>query len=118
MPTALLLSLLTATSLPARADVDPEPPQKKGIMVRLVAKKSTYKLDLGGKKKEDFVADARAGTAAPPSVDLELVITNYTNETIRIRTTGSTNRMTLKLEGDWAIDAPGMMVNVPPGYST
>src|SRR3954451_619193 len=110
--TALLLSALL---LPAFADVDPEPHGNKGIVVHLVAKKSTYKLDFGGKKKDDYVNDAKNGSADAPKVDLELVITNYTNEALRIRSTGSTNRLTIKLEGEGAVtgSATSMAVRVP-----
>lgn len=103
MTTALLLSLLA--TLPAQNDDDPEPPPRKGIVVRLVAKKTTYKLDLGGKTKNDYVAAVKKGDVEAPKVELELVITNYTKEAIRLRTTGSTNRLTLKLEGEGAIEA-------------
>src|SRR5262249_11664137 len=103
MTTALLLGLLV--TLPAQSEDDPEPAPKTGIQTRLVAKKSTYKLDLGGKKKDDYVTAAKAGNIDPPKVQLELVITNYTKETIRIRSTGSTNRLTFKLEGDGAVSS-------------
>ena len=105
MTTATLLTLLLA--LPAQAaDDDPEPPMKKGIVARLVAKKSTYKLDLGGKTADDYAAEAKKGNVNPPRVDLALMITNYTSSPVRIRTVGSTNRLTLALKGDGAVEAP------------
>jgi len=100
MTTAMLLSLLVA--LPAQSD-DPEPPTRKGFVTRLVAKKSTYKLDFGGKKKLEYVKGAKQGSEESPKVQLELVITNYTKETVRIRSAGSNTRLTLTLEGDGAI---------------
>jgi hypothetical protein len=112
MTTAMLLSLLAA--LPAQKGEDPEPAQPKGLVTKLVAKKTTYKLDFGGKKKADFVSDAKAGTAEAPKVELELVIINNTKETLRIRKSGSTTRLTLTLKGEGAIEANAGLSGVRP----
>ena len=117
--TSLLLIALFVPAAPAADEDDPEPPVKTGLVTRLVAKKSTYSLDFGGKKKEDYLTAAKAGTLESPKVDLELVIANYTKETIRIRSTGGTNRLMLKLEGDGAVSATVMVdaVRPPTQYS-
>jgi hypothetical protein len=119
---------LTGLLLPAQkvADADPEPPKPGPVGVRLVAKKSTYKLDFGGKSKDEYTRMAKEGSAPPITVDLELVVTNNTKSDIRIRTMGTTTRLTLKLEGDGAVEATptdpmdrpatGYSV-VPPGKS-
>lgn len=107
--TALLLSALVA--LPALAEDDPEPPVKKGIAVRLVAKKSTYNLDFGGMKKDDYVTAARNGTAPAVSVDLEFVITNHTKGNVRIRIGSATSRLALELTGAGAVE--GASAGVP-----
>jgi hypothetical protein len=112
MTIAMLLGLLAA--LPAQKGEDPEPPPQKGIVAKLVAKKRTYKLDFGGKKKEDFVSDAKAGKAEAPKVELELVITNYTNETIRIRKAGTMTQLMLTLKGEGAIESNSGLTGVRP----
>jgi hypothetical protein len=100
--TALLLTALMV--LPAQSD-DPEPPAKKGIFARLVAKKSTYKLDLQGSSADEFKKAAAAGTAAEIPIDVELVIANYTRSVIRVRTTGTSPILTLSLKGKGAAEA-------------
>lgn len=99
MTTATLLALLLA--LPASAaDDDPEPPVKKGIVARLVARKSTYKLDLQGKTAQEYKKAASRGNAAEIPIEVDLVITNRTRETIRVRTTGTSPILTLSLKGE------------------
>jgi len=110
--TALLMSALLV--LPAWADDDPEPPAKKGIVARLVAKKSTYKLDFGGMKKDDYVTAAKNGTAPAVPVDLEFVITNHTKGDVRIRVAGSTARMALELTGAGAVESAAVNPAVRP----
>jgi hypothetical protein len=117
MTTAILLGLTVL--LPAQSGDDPEPAPRKGLVTRLVAKKSTYKLDFGGKKKDDYVNDAKNGTAEAPKVELELVITNYTKENVRIRTASLANRLTLTLKGDGAVSSSVSteFVKVPVQYA-
>jgi hypothetical protein len=112
--TALLLSALMV--LPAQAD-DPEPHGNKGIVVRLVAKKSTYKLDFGGKKKDDYVAAARKGTAAAVPVEMEFVIANYTKREIRVRLNDSASWLALELRGAEAIEAESASTTARPKLS-
>jgi hypothetical protein len=109
--TALLLSALMV--LPAQAD-DPEPPAKKGIVARLVARKVTYKLDFGGIKKDDYVTAAKNGTATPVPVELEFVITNHTKGDVRIRVAGSTARMALELTGAGAVESAAVNAAARP----
>jgi hypothetical protein len=101
--TTLLLTALLV--LPAQANDDPEPPVKKGIVARLVAKKSTYKLDLQGGTADEYKKAIAAGTAAEVSIDVDLVITNHTKGMIRVRTTGTSPALTLSLKGKGAEDA-------------
>jgi hypothetical protein len=112
--TAILLSALL---LPAFADVDPEPPGKKGVVARLVAKKSTYTLDFGGLKKDEYVAAAKNGTAAAVPVELEFVITNHTKGDVRVRLGGAASRIVLELKGNGVIEASSANPTVRPKLS-
>jgi hypothetical protein len=105
----LLIALLLAYQAPAKdEEPDPEPPKPQAIAAKLVAKKKTYKLDLGGRTPAKFRDAVKAGGAnlpAPVSVDLVLVITNNTKNDIRIRTTGTTSRVSLNVSGPNVVSA-------------
>jgi hypothetical protein len=109
LTTTLLTGLLLAGQAPAKKDEpSPEPPPPAPISARLVAKKKTYKLDLGGMTADKFRETVKPGGAnlpAAPAVDLVLIITNNTKNDIRIRTTGATARLSLTLTGPNVVQA-------------
>jgi hypothetical protein len=109
----LLLLGLAAPALPARAD------DKKAddlpVTAKLVAKITTYTLDLGDKKPEEYlklVKDAEKGGnwPKPPAVDLSLELTNTTDKDVTVWVGGDATRLDLDLKGPGAVSiAP----NVP-----
>lgn len=106
--TILLTSLLAQA--PPVADDDPEPPRVAAgpVTLKLVAKKKAYRLDTGGRTAKEYLEAIKAGRAAPVPVELELVITNNTNKTIRVQIRGNeVNRWvtgwTLTLSGKGAV---------------
>jgi hypothetical protein len=112
--TALVLSALLV--LPAQAD-DPEPPARKGIVVRLVAKKTTYKLDYGNYNSETYAKAAREGKVDPVAVEMELVVTNHTKDEVRIQLGATRGRVMLKLNGKGVVEAAkGNFEKYPPGF--
>jgi hypothetical protein len=102
------LTLLTGAllTLNARAidDTDPEPPRANTVFARIVAKKTTYKLDLQGNSPADYKKAAQAGRASAIAIEAELVITNATKNVVRVRVSGAVPKLTLKLEGTGAVD--------------
>jgi hypothetical protein len=104
----LLAGLLLARQAPAKTDEpDPEPPKPAPIAARLVARKKTYKLNLGGQTADKFRAAVKGGANAPEAlaVDLVLVITNNTPNEIRVRTAGSTSRLSFTVKGPNVVQA-------------
>jgi hypothetical protein len=100
---------LLAFQGPAKSeDPDPEPPKPGPVSAKLVAKKKTYKLDLGGMTPAKFRETVKAGGAnlpQAPAVDLEVVITNNTKSDIRVRTTGAVPRMAVSVTGPNVVEA-------------
>jgi hypothetical protein len=92
--TILLGSILLLGTL--GDDDDPEPPRPGPVSLKLVAKKSTYKLDLKG-------LDLKVAA----TVDLELVITNTSKSAIRVRTAGASPRLALTLKGPKVVEGTG-----------
>lgn len=103
MTSLMLVALLVAPA--QRADDDPEPPGKKGIVARLVARKATYKLDLQGGTLEAYKKAIAQGTATPIPVEVDLVITNHHKAPVRVRLTGTSPELTLSLAGKGAEEA-------------
>jgi hypothetical protein len=104
----LLLAFLPAFSAQAKAEEpNPEPPPPAPVTVKLVAKKKTYKLDLGGLTAAKFRQRVKAGNDLPqaPTLDMVLVITNNSKNPIRIRSTGSTTRVMLEVTGPDVVQA-------------
>jgi hypothetical protein len=118
----LLTALLLALQAPVKdEEPNPEPPPPAPVSARLVAKKKTYKLDLGGMTAAKFRDTVKAGGAnmpQAPTVDMALVIKNNTKNTIRIRTTGSTSRVSINLSGPNVVEGSVVepRVRLPIGY--
>jgi hypothetical protein len=81
------------------------------VEAKLVAKKATYKLDLGGKSAEEFkkALDEAATTheyPIPPQVDLVLELTNTSDQEVQVKVGGTANVVTLDLKGKGAVSVP------------
>jgi hypothetical protein len=81
------------------------------VEAKLVAKKATYKLDLGGKTAEEFKKAVEAGATSgdyPPSpqVDLELELVNTSDKDVQVKVGGTTTIITLDLKGPGALSVP------------
>jgi hypothetical protein len=125
----LVTGLVLALPAPAE-EPDPEPPKPGPVSVRLVARKKTYRLNLGGMTAEKFRARVKAGGAnlpEAPAVDLVLIIRNNTRGPIRVRTAGASNRVALNVTGPNVVAATVNEVPTPtraryvalePGMST
>jgi hypothetical protein len=107
---AILPSVLLLTPIVwAVDDTDPEPPQPGPVSLRVVAKKTTYKLDMAGLSPEEYRKAIANHTVKAPPVDLELVVTNNTKSEIRVKTRGSKVNQwlvwhSLKLTGPGVVD--------------
>lgn len=101
--TILLAGLLLAAAW--ADDTDPEPPRANAVVARLVAKKSTYAIDRKGNTAEEYAKAARLGRAPAVPVELELIITNNRKTPVRIRTKGTSPKLTLTLKGPGAVEA-------------
>src|SRR5262245_45849429 len=110
--TILLAGLLAFQS----ADDDPEPPRPGPVAVKLVAKKTTFKLDLKGMTLDEFKKAARTGKVAPIRPDMEMVITNTSKRPMRVRTAGSaTPRITFTLTGPGVFESSSVRVEKMKG---
>jgi hypothetical protein len=110
-------------SLLARNDKVPEPSRKEvpglflqaELVAELVANKSTYHLDLGRKRPEDFSKLLLSGTQPPtPTVDLTLKVKNAGKRDLKI--SSQSERFELHLVGDGAINLPsgfGQWIFIP-----
>ena len=109
-----LLVAAAAPALGARAD-EPKKADDGPVTAKLVAKTTTYKLDLGEMKADDFkkmLKDAEKGGKwpKPPDVDLSLELTNTSDKEVMVWIAGDATRLDLDLKGPGAVSiAP----NVP-----
>jgi hypothetical protein len=109
-----MLLALSAPALAARAD-EPKKADDGPVTAKLVAKTTTYTLDLGDKKADEFkqtLKDAEKGGKwpKPPEVSLSLELTNTTNKDVTVWVGGDATRLELDLKGPGAVSiAP----NVP-----
>lgn len=102
--TIVLCGMLLTTTVYALDDADPEPPRPNKVHAVLVAKKATYKLDLGGRTPQQYADAVKDGKMTPIAVDLELVTTNYRKSDIRVRLTGSSPKLNLTLKGKGVVE--------------
>jgi hypothetical protein len=77
------------------------------VTAKLVAKKTTYTLDLDGKTADDFrklLKDEKARTRpAAPAVELTLVLTNESKKDVKIWVGGDATSLNLELKGPGAV---------------
>src|SRR5688572_8842623 len=99
------LALLVSFALPlvsladdAKKDGPKSDPPGAPVEAKLVAKKATYKLDLGGKSADEFKKDVRAafqtGEGVPPAVAvaLELQLRNTGDKAVQVWVEGDATR--------------------------
>jgi hypothetical protein len=103
----VLLSIL-AVLFPLAAWADEKgksDPPGVPVEATLVAKKDTYKLDLGGKSADDFRKDVNAAfegdgkVPSPVAVDLELRLRNTSDKPVQVWVSGDPTRIELDLRG-------------------
>src|SRR5262249_3463741 len=81
------------------------------LEVRLVAKKDTYTLDLGGKTPEEFRKLLKDRPLPAPAVDLELEFRNSGDEDLKFLVGGNNPDIPLLLK----LDGPGAVnIDLPP----
>jgi hypothetical protein len=103
-------------AFPALAFADEAKPKESGktdpagvpLELRLVAKKASYPLDLGGKTAAEFrkeLDDAQktGRYPPPPAVDLSLELRNTGTKDLMLQVQGDANVLTLQLEGPGAM---------------
>jgi hypothetical protein len=101
----LLVLLAPAPEKPS--DKAKSEPPGAVVEAKLVAKKDTYPLDLGGKTAEDYrkqLKEAENGGPNPPAPKLDLVLefTNTSDKEVQIQLGGTRNVITLDLKGPGA----------------
>src|SRR5438067_12400735 len=109
----LLAGAALVLALPARAD-DKEKvePEEQPVKVKLVAKKTTYKLDRGGltaeKYRESIQEAAKMGKPLPrpPAVEMALELKNTTRKDVQVWVGGDPVQVTLNLKGKGAVSVP------------
>ncbi len=100
-----LLALILATTIlyaqkPGEPSPEPEPEKPVGpVVLRLVAKKTTYALDRGGMTAEAYKRAIADGSVSAPAVDLVLELVNVSKIQQRLRVTGTATKRTLDLQG-------------------
>jgi hypothetical protein len=105
-----LAVILPAALAPAPEKTKEKPksdPPGAVVEARLVAKKDSYTLELGGKTAEEFrtqLKDAETTGAYPPAPKLELMLefTNTSDKEVQIQVGGTRNVLTLDLKGTGA----------------
>ena len=108
--------LAALTPLAARGEDKKDAPKAADLPVKakLVAKKTTYTLDLGGKTADEFrklIKDAEKGGRLPPApaVDMSLEITNTSDKEIQIWSKGDPVQLELMLTGAGAVNAKPLL---------
>jgi hypothetical protein len=102
-----LLLVLTAPVLAARAD-EPKKADDGPVTAKLVANKTSYTLDLGDTKPDDYkkmLKDAENGGKWPkaPAVDVSLELTNNTDKELTVWVGGDATSLDLDLKGPGAV---------------
>jgi hypothetical protein len=135
---AALLAALTTAAVGADEPKDKgkakSDPPGAAVEAVLVAKKATYKLDLGGKSGDEFKKAIAAGDDTgdypeAPAVDLVLELRNKSDKDVIVKVGGTMNVLDLDVQGPGAttvtlkkqitpklIKAP-QMVSIPAGKS-
>jgi hypothetical protein len=103
--------LVLVPLLTARGQEKKEQPAKGPVTAKLVAKKTTYKLDLGGNTADEFKksiqAAEKAGDPLPsgPAVEMALELTNTSDKEVKVWIGGDGAALRLELKGPGAISA-------------
>jgi hypothetical protein len=108
------LAVLAPQAGRAEEKKDKPMPADVPVTAKLVAKKTTYGLDLGGKTGEEFrkmLKEAeKAGRVPPaPAVDMALELTNTSDKEIKLWTGGDPVQVDLKLAGPGAVNATPLL---------
>jgi hypothetical protein len=112
---AVIFSVLLA-SLPGRADeAKKDKPANLPVKAKLVAKTTTYKLDLDGMTPERFreaLKEAEKTDKYPkvPAIDLVLELANISDKEVQIWISGDPVRLMLELKGKGAVTVKPMRV--------
>jgi hypothetical protein len=101
------VSLLLAPLLLRADEKKDEKPADLPVKAKLVAKTTTYKLDLGGKTADEYRAAIKEGIATlqlppAPAVELTLELTNTSDKDVQIWTRGDPVTVVLDLKGPGA----------------
>jgi RNA polymerase sigma factor (sigma-70 family) len=125
---------------PARGEKDAVEgkPKSAPLEIRLITRKDTYTLDLGGQTRGEFlrhvreeegmVTDRPASLPPAVAVDLVLELRNTSQETLELTLGGDASTLTLELQGPGALSVvsqrsftekpvPGTPVTISPGKS-
>jgi hypothetical protein len=100
--------------LAAAGRADDAKPKEVPVEARLVAKKATYTLDLGGKTAKEFqklIADAEdtGRYPPPPAVELVLELRNTSAKDVQIWVSGDPTQVLLDLKGPGAVNVAAKM---------
>jgi hypothetical protein len=107
------LVVLTLGALPpivrAGEDKGKTEPRDAPLELKIVAKKTTYTLDLGGKTADDFkktlqMAQTSGAYPPAPAVDLVLELKNTSDRDIEVWVSGDPTRVMLDLKGPGAMN--------------
>jgi hypothetical protein len=100
-----------ALAFPVAAAEKPAKEADKSLPIEavLVAKKSTYTLDLGDKTAKEYRRKIEADAARdafpnPPVVDLVLELRNTSDKEVKVQVGGTLNTLMLKLSGPGALE--------------
>ena len=123
--TALVVATAIALAAQGNAPTPKKPPEEKSkteprgvpLEARLIAKKDTYVLDLGGKTPEEFRKLLKDPYPPTPAVDLELEFRNSGDKdlTFLVGGTAPDVPLLLKLDGPGAVNIPlqALLVGIP-----
>ncbi len=105
---AVVLSFGAAVALAADDKKEKDKPAPLPVTAKLIAKKKSYQLDLGGKTPEEYrkvIEEAKKTFRypAPPEVDLTLELTNTSDKDVAIWSSGDPVQVILELKGKGAM---------------
>src|SRR5262249_58078801 len=90
-------------------------PKGAPLELRLVAKKTKYPLDLGGKTAKEFKKQLEEAKKTgnqlpePPAVDFTLELKNTGDKDIQIQVEGDANPLMLEVKGPGAVSVPSTL---------